>query len=220
MITHVSRIAPDACRAAPLPVAHHERLPTAKLVERTIAWRDQIVPCAHDGHSKEYLDWLALPRNCQRPAECFLVSLSRRDPNIEDAGSSFQLSTDATQLMDQSKVEASTKGTPEEITAVAANDQEPSFTIEDAVDFKEAISRQAAARAARFANRPRRTDDELRQAIREFERQERLLRLRPFKLALKVFIGALIFAGIMFYMLGADLRLPFPSASAPLDARR
>jgi hypothetical protein len=149
--------------------------------------------------------------------------VSRRDPHIEDAGSSFQLSTDATQLMDQSKVEGSSKGMPEEITAVAANDQdrdEPSFTIEDAVDFKEAISRQAAARAARFANRPPLTDDELRQAIREFERQERLLRLRPFKLALKVFIGALIFAGIMFYMLGADLRLPFPSASAPLDAQR
>jgi hypothetical protein len=149
--------------------------------------------------------------------------LSRRDPHVEDAGSSFQLSTDATQLMDQSKVGASSKGMPEEITAVAANDQdcdEPSFTIEDAVDFKDAISRQAAARAARFANRPPLTVDELRQAIREFERQERLLRLRPFKLALKVFIGALIFAGIMFYMLDADLRLPFPSASAPLDTRR
>jgi hypothetical protein len=149
--------------------------------------------------------------------------LSRRDPHVEDAGSSFQLSTDATQLMDQSKVGASSKGMPEEITAVAANDQdcdEPSFTIEDAVDFKDAISRQAAARAARFANRPPLTVDELRQAIREFERQERLLRLRPFKLALKVFIGALIFAGIMIYTLGADLRLPFPSVSAPQDTRR
>jgi hypothetical protein len=149
--------------------------------------------------------------------------VSRRDPHVEDAGSSFQLSTEATQLMDQSKVEGSSKGMPEEITAVAANDQdrdEPSFTIEDAVDFKEAISRQAAARAARFANRTPLTDDELRQAIRNVERQERLLRLRPFKLALKVFIGAGIFAGIMFYTIGADLRLPFPSASAPLDTRR
>ena len=112
---------------------------------------------------------------------------------------------------------------PEEVTAVAASYQdcdEPSFTIEDAVDFKETISRQAAARVARFAKRPRRTDDMLRQAIREFERQERLLRLRPFKLALKVFIGAVIFAGIMLYMLGANLRSPFPSASAPLDTRR
>jgi len=149
--------------------------------------------------------------------------LSRRDPHVEDAGSSFQLSTDATQLMDQSKVEASSKGMPEEVTAVAANDQdcdEPSFTIEDAVDFKEAISRQAAARAARFANRPPLTDDMRREAIRKAERQERLFRLRPFKLVLKVFIGAVIFAGIMFYTIGADLRLPFPSASAPPDTRR
>jgi hypothetical protein len=148
--------------------------------------------------------------------------VSRRDPHVEDAGSSFQLSTEATQIMDQSKVEASSKGMPEEVTAVAASYQdcdEPSFTIEDAVDFKETISRQAAARVARFAKRPRRTDDMLRQAIREFERQERLHRLRPFILAL-VFIGAVIFAGIMFYTIGADLRLPFPSASAPPDTRR
>jgi hypothetical protein len=148
--------------------------------------------------------------------------VSRRDPHVEDAGSSFQLSTEATQIMDQSKVEASSKGMPEEVTAVAASYQdcdEPSFTIEDAVDFKETISRQAAARVARFAKRPRRTDDMLRQAIREFERQERLHRLRPFILAL-VFIGAVIFAGIMFYTIGADLRLPSPSASAPPDTRR
>ena len=125
--------------------------------------------------------------------------------------------------MDQSKVEASSKGMPEEVAAVAANDQdcdEPGFTIEDAVDFKEAISRQAAARVARYANRPPLTDDELRQAIRKFERRERLLRLRPFKLVLKVFIGSVIFAGIMFYTIGADLQLPFPSASAPPDTRQ
>ena len=125
--------------------------------------------------------------------------------------------------MDQSKGEASSKSKPEGHTAIAANDQDcdgPSFTIEDAVDFEGAISRQAAARVARYANRPPLTDDELRQAIRELERQESLLRLRPFKLALKVFIGAVIFAGIMFYTLGADLRLPFPSASAPQDTRR
>ena len=113
------------CLPSGTPAVRASRaLPTAKLAERTIAWLDQIVPCTHDAHSKEYPDWLALPRNCQRPAGCFLVSLSRRDPHVEDAGSSFQLSTDATQLMDQSKVEASSKGMPEEVTAVAANDQD------------------------------------------------------------------------------------------------
>jgi hypothetical protein len=125
--------------------------------------------------------------------------------------------------MDQSKAKASSKSKPEELTVVAARDQgsgEPSFAIIEAVDFEGAISRQAAARAAKFANHPRLTDDELRQEIRELERQESLLRLRPFKMALRIFIGAGIFAAIMFFMLDADLRLPFPSASAPLDTRR
>jgi hypothetical protein len=124
--------------------------------------------------------------------------------------------------MDQGNVEASSKGVLGERTAVAGNDpdnDERSFAIEDAVDFKEAISRQAAARAARFANRPPLTDDARRQAIRELERQERLLRLRPLKLVLKVLIGALIFAGIIFYACGTDLRLLFTSARAPPDAR-
>ena len=35
-ITHITQIAFDACRAAPLPFAHRERLPKAeKLAERT-----------------------------------------------------------------------------------------------------------------------------------------------------------------------------------------
>jgi hypothetical protein len=124
--------------------------------------------------------------------------------------------------MDQGKVEASSKSKLGELTAVGVDHQdydEPSF-IEDAVDFKEAISRQAAARAARFANRPRLTVDVRRQKIRELERQERLIRLRPFKLVLMVLIGAVIFAGIMFFTLGTDFRLPFTSASTPPDARR
>jgi hypothetical protein len=106
--------------------------------------------------------------------------------------------------MDRGKVEASSKGALGKRTAVAGNDpgnDGPSFTTEDAVGFKEAISRQAAARAARFANRPPLTDDERRQKIRELERQERLIRLRPFKLVLEVLIGSVIFAGIIFYTL-------------------
>jgi hypothetical protein len=106
--------------------------------------------------------------------------------------------------MDQSNVEASSKSKPEEPRAVAANDQdsyEANLATEYARDFEGAISRQAAARVARYANRPPLTDDEFRRSIRELEHQERLLRRRPFKLALKVFIGALIFAGFVFYML-------------------
>jgi pyocin large subunit-like protein len=122
--------------------------------------------------------------------------------------------------MDHSKGEASPKSIPQKLTRVAPNNpdnDEPSHNL-DAVDaFKETISRQAAARAARYANRPPLADDARQQAIRELDLQERLSRLRPFKLVLKVFIGAVIFAGIMFYTLGIDLGLPFPSASAPPD---
>ena len=121
--------------------------------------------------------------------------------------------------MDQSKGEASPKSIPEKLPA-AANDPDydaPNYNL-DAVDaFKEAISRQAAVRAARYANRPPLADDARQQAFRELNLQERLSRLHPFKLVLKVFIGAAIFAGIMFYTLGIDLRLPFPSASALPD---
>ena len=43
-ITHVTRIAFDACRAAPLPFAHRKRLPKArKLAERTHLEGDKIV---------------------------------------------------------------------------------------------------------------------------------------------------------------------------------
>jgi hypothetical protein len=79
--------------------------------------------------------------------------------------------------MDQSKGEASPKNIPEKLTRVASNNpdyDEPGHNL-DAVDaFKEAISRQAAARAARYANRPPLADDALQQAIREFDLQERL----------------------------------------------
>jgi len=94
---------------------------------------------------------------------------------------------------------------------------EASSAKDDIEAFGRAISLQAAARAARYANRPPLADDARQQAIRELDLQERLSRLRPFKLVLEVFIGAAIFAGIMCYTLGIDLRLPFPSTSALPD---
>jgi hypothetical protein len=93
---------------------------------------------------------------------------------------------------------------------------EASSAKDDIEAFGRAISLQAAARAARYANRPPLAGD-ARQAIRELDLQERLSRLRPFKLVLEVFIGAAIFAGIMCYTLGIDFRLPFPSTSALPD---
>jgi hypothetical protein len=122
--------------------------------------------------------------------------------------------------MDHSKGEASSEIVPEKLTPVAANSpdyDERSHNIDTVDAFKEAISRQAAARAARFADRPPLADDARQQAMRELDLQERRSRLSPFKLVLEVFIGAVIFAGITGYTLGIDLRLPFPSASALPD---
>ena len=90
--------------------------------------------------------------------------------------------------------------------------------IVEADAFTQAISLQAAARAAKFANQPPFTYDARQRAIREFDRQERLSRRRRrFKPMLELVIGAAVFAGIMYYTLGIDLRSPFPSASALSD---
>lgn len=94
---------------------------------------------------------------------------------------------------------------------------EASSAKDDIEAFGRAISLQAAARAARYANCSPLADDARQQAIRELDLQERFSRLRPFKLVLEVFIGAAIFAGIMCYTLGIDLRLLFPSTSALPD---
>ena len=67
--------------------------------------------------------------------------------------------------------------------------------------FTQAISLQAAARAAR----PRLTDFELQQAIREIDLQERVSRHRSFKFVLAFAIGAALLAGIMYYSLGINL---------------
>jgi hypothetical protein len=98
--------------------------------------------------------------------------------------------------MDHSKGEASSEIVPEKLTPVAANSpdyDERSHNIDTVDAFKEAISRQAAARAARFADRPPLADDARQQAMRELDLQERRSRLSPFKLVLEVFIGAVIF---------------------------
>ena len=95
---------------------------------------------------------------------------------------------------------------------------EPRNDLDEADEFTQAISLQAAARAARFANRPPFTDDARQRAIQEFDRQERhSRRLRRLKPMLALVIGAAVFAGIMYYTLGIDLRSPFPSASALSD---
>ena len=107
--------------------------------------------------------------------------------------------------MDRSKGEATSKTAPEKLTPAAANNpdyDEPSHDIDTVDAFKEAISLQAAARAAR----PPLTDFELQQAIRAVDLQERVSRLlRSFKFVLAFAIGAAVLAGIMYYTLGIHL---------------
>jgi hypothetical protein len=91
---------------------------------------------------------------------------------------------------------------------------EPRYDVDEADVFTQAISVQAAARAARFATRPRLTYFELQEAFRKIDLQERLSRLRSFKLVLAFAIGAAVYAGIMYYTAGINLRSPLLSPSA------
>ena len=84
------------------------------------------------------------------------------------------------------------------------------MNMDEADAFTQAISLQAAARAAR----PRLTYFERQRAIREIDLQERVSRLRPFKLGLAFAISAAVYAGIMYSTVGINLRSPLPPASA------
>jgi hypothetical protein len=120
--------------------------------------------------------------------------------------------------MDHNKGEAGTIIAPEKLTLAAENNpdcDEPGYDIDSigTVDaFTRAISRQAAARAAR--KRPPLTYFERQRAIREIDLQERVSRLRPFKLGLAFAISAAVYAGIMYSTVGINLRSPLPPASA------
>jgi hypothetical protein len=84
------------------------------------------------------------------------------------------------------------------------------MNMDEADASTQAISLQAAARAAR----PRLTYFERQQAIREVELQERVSRLlRSFKLVLALAIGTIVYAGVMYFFLGMNLRPTPPSPS-------
>jgi len=79
--------------------------------------------------------------------------------------------------------------------------------------FGNAISRQAEARAARYAIGFRRLEIERR--IRDFEREQRLSLGRSFNLVLAFTLGVVVYAGIMYVILGTQLHSPPPSATLP-----
>lgn len=91
---------------------------------------------------------------------------------------------------------------------------ESRYDTDEADAFTQAISLQAAARAARFTKHPPLTYFELQRAIRKIDLQERRVsRLRSFKLVLAVAIGTAVYSGVMYFFLGMNLRPPPPSPS-------
>jgi hypothetical protein len=75
--------------------------------------------------------------------------------------------------------------------------------------FGNAISRQAEARAARYAIGFRRREIERR--IRDFEREQRLSLGRSFNLVLTFTLGVAVYAAIMYFTVGIHLHSPVPS---------
>jgi hypothetical protein len=86
----------------------------------------------------------------------------------------------------------------------------PPSGTDDLEAFSQAISLQAAARAARYAIRPGSIRD------RGIEPGERVSLGRAFNLMLAFALGVAVYAGIMYVILGAQLHSPLPSPTPPL----
>ena len=101
----------------------------------------------------------------------------------------------------------------------------PSSGTEDLEAFSQAIALQAAARAARYAIRPgsipkgfRHSDSHaigIQQEDREIEPGEGVSLGRAFNLVLAFALGVAVYAGIMYVILGTQLRSPLPSPALP-----
>ena len=105
--------------------------------------------------------------------------------------------------------------TPYELAPVSAADQsrgEPPSDTDDLDAFWKAISLQAEARAARYAIRPGSIRD------RGIEPEERVSLGRSFNLVLAFTLGVVVYAGIIYVILGTQLRSPLPSPMPPLPA--
>ena len=88
----------------------------------------------------------------------------------------------------------------------------PPSDTDDLDAFWKAISLQAEARAARYAIRPGSIGD------RGIEPEERVSLGRALNLVLAFTLGVAVYAGIMYVVLGTQLRSPLPSPMPPLPA--
>ncbi len=96
-----------------------------------------------------------------------------------------------------------------------SRDQPPSDT-NDLETFGEAISRQAAARAARYAIGSRAISEGIQHGHRDIERKERLSLGRSLNLMLVFALGVAVYAAIIYFTLGRHLHSPVPSPNATL----
>jgi hypothetical protein len=105
--------------------------------------------------------------------------------------------------------------TPRKLAPAPAADQsrgEPPSDTDDLDPFWKVISLQAEARAARYAIRPGSIGD------RGIEPEERVSLGRSFNLVLAFTLGVVVYAGIIYVILGTQLRSPLPSPMPPLPA--
>jgi hypothetical protein len=92
---------------------------------------------------------------------------------------------------------------------------EPPSETDDLQAFSKAISLQAEARAARYAIGESHFVD-IQRKIRNIEREEGLSLGRSLNLVLVFALGVAVYAGIMYVILGTQLRSPLPSPTPPL----
>jgi hypothetical protein len=111
--------------------------------------------------------------------------------------------------LDYKKVQAADTTTPDQLG-------EPPSVTDDIEAFAQAISLQAAARAARYAIGSRSGAPHaigIQQENREIELGERVSLSRSFNLVLAFAIGVAVYAGIVYFILGMQLHSPLPSPS-------
>jgi hypothetical protein len=116
--------------------------------------------------------------------------------------------------MDYKVEEASDTAMLHKVALLPAADGQSRGELSDRDDleaFSNAISRQAEARAARYAIGFGRR--EIERKIRDFERAQRLSLSRSFNLVLTFTLGIAVYAAIIYFTVGIHLHSPMPSSA-------
>ena len=120
--------------------------------------------------------------------------------------------------MDYKVEEASDTAMPHKLAPVPAADgqsrAEPPSDTDDLEAFSQVISLQAAARAARYAIRPGSIGKGFGRGD-SYTMGDRVSLGRAFNLVLTFALGVAVYAGIMYVILGTQLRSPLPTPPLP-----